>query len=55
METPTGGLEVSCALTSVGKKNIINKIPDYKKEAETARKLYVNVLFLLNYKGGRAI
>ncbi len=26
--TPTGSLEAPCVLTFVGKKNIINKIPD---------------------------
>ncbi len=47
VDKPTGGLEVRCVLIFVGKKNIINKIPDLtnKNEAETTRKLDVNVLF----------
>ncbi len=28
VDTRTGGIEVPCVLTFVGKKNIINKIPD---------------------------
>ncbi len=50
MNTPIGGLEVPFVLIFVGKKDIINKIPDLltKKDAETTRILDVNVLFLLN-------
>ncbi len=50
MGTLTGGLKAPCALTSAGKEEYYQQYPWFtdKNEAETATKLDVNLLFLLN-------